>query len=78
MPFGQEPRSFCKALIGPRHGVPVANPFWPAVGTPAGAWGVAVSADRLYGFERFILQSVQSGHVKMTFERKGQRDPLLR
>jgi hypothetical protein len=32
-----------------------------------------VSADRLYGFERFILQSVQSGHAKMTFEREGHR-----
>jgi uncharacterized membrane protein len=26
-----------------------------------------ISANLLYGFERFILQSVQSGHVKMTF-----------
>jgi hypothetical protein len=26
-----------------------------------------VSANRLYGFERFNLQSVQSGHVKVTF-----------
>ena len=33
-----------------------------------------VSADCLYGFERFILQSLQRGHVKMTFEREGQRD----
>jgi hypothetical protein len=37
-----------------------------------------VSANRLYGFERFILQSVRSPHVKATFERKGQLDPLLR
>jgi hypothetical protein len=31
-----------------------------------------VSANRLYGFEQFILQSVQSGHVKVTFEREGR------
>src|SRR5262245_53618141 len=37
-----------------------------------------VSANLLYGFEQFILQSVQSGHVKVTFEREGQHDPLLR
>src|SRR5919108_5156166 len=31
-----------------------------------------VSANRLYGFERFILQSVRSSHVKMTFLLKGR------
>jgi hypothetical protein len=30
-----------------------------------------VSANLLYGFEQFILQSVQSGHVKVTFSREG-------
>jgi hypothetical protein len=30
-----------------------------------------VSADCVHGFERFILQSVQSGHVKVTFLLKG-------
>jgi Double zinc ribbon/Adenylate and Guanylate cyclase catalytic domain len=30
-----------------------------------------VSANCLYGFERFILQSLQSGYVKVTFEREG-------
>jgi hypothetical protein len=40
--------------------------------------GIEVSANLLYGFEQFNLQSVQSGHVKMTFEREGQHDPLLR
>ncbi len=29
--------------------------------------GSAVSANRLYGFERFILQNVQGSHMKMTF-----------
>jgi hypothetical protein len=33
---------------------------------------VGVSANLLYGFERFILQSVRSGHVKLTFEREGR------
>jgi hypothetical protein len=37
-----------------------------------------VSANCVHGFERFILQSVQSGHVKVTFEREDQRDPLLK
>jgi len=27
----------------------------------------AVSANYLYGFERFILQSLETGHVKVTF-----------
>jgi hypothetical protein len=30
-----------------------------------------VSANRLYGFERSILQSIQIGDVNMTFEREG-------
>jgi hypothetical protein len=30
-----------------------------------------ISADRLYGFERFILQSLQSGQAKVTFLLKG-------
>jgi hypothetical protein len=29
-----------------------------------------VSANLLYGFERFNLQNIQSGHVNMTFERE--------
>jgi hypothetical protein len=37
-----------------------------------------VSVNRLYGFEQFILQSIQSGYGKVTFEREGQPDPLLR
>jgi hypothetical protein len=28
-----------------------------------------VSANRLYGFERFILQSIRKGHVKVTLSR---------
>jgi hypothetical protein len=32
--------------------------------------------ERLYGFEQFNLQSVQSTHVNVTFEREGQRAPL--
>jgi hypothetical protein len=32
----------------------------------------AVSANRLYGFERFILQRAQNGHAKVTFEREGR------
>jgi hypothetical protein len=31
------------------------------------AYGHGVSPNRLYGFERFNLQSGQSGYVKMTF-----------
>jgi hypothetical protein len=30
-----------------------------------------ISANLLYGFERFMLQSIQSGHVKVTFLLKG-------
>jgi hypothetical protein len=36
-----------------------------------------VSANLLYGFEQFILQSVQSGLIKVTFEREGQYNPFL-
>jgi hypothetical protein len=40
-------------------------------------WWCEVSANLLYGFERFILQSVQSGHVKMTFSKERQRESRL-
>jgi hypothetical protein len=33
--------------------------------------GHGVSVNLLYGFERFILQSVQTGHAKVTFLLKG-------
>ena len=32
-----------------------------------------LSANRLYGFEPFILRSVQSGHLKMTFLKERHR-----
>jgi hypothetical protein len=45
-----------------RWGAPAASPFLHL--------GLAVSANRRYGFERFILQNLQSGYVKVTFLRK--------
>jgi hypothetical protein len=39
--------------------------------------GSGVSVNRLYGCERFILQSIQSGHVNVTFEREGHVDGFV-
>jgi hypothetical protein len=41
-----------------------------SVSCPVGV-STGVSADRLYGFERFILQSLQSNDIKAAFEREG-------
>jgi hypothetical protein len=57
--------------MGRRHMSPRPRPPWQAGHAPIFYWRPGVSANLLYGFERFILQNVQSGHVKVTFLLKG-------
>jgi hypothetical protein len=61
----------------PRHFFWCDNVIIDRYARQIGPYALAVSANRLYGFERFILQSVQGDSVKATFEREGQPDALL-
>jgi hypothetical protein len=64
-----------------QRGVIGGNPACPVgcrhTGQAALVLRYGVSANLLYGFERFILQSVQSDHVKVTFSGEGHVPHLL-